>query len=263
MIRTLRNFICIFIFLSIITTFFLHIHLMVDYENDIPNVDVKVYTSKGSSKSKFSGHVEQEHVLLCSESGNKLVGPLAVTFETPSYEQLATIHPDLKPGGMFEPDFCIPRARVAIIVPYRNRDEQLRAFLHHMHPILQRQLLKYEIFVVEQFGESIFNKALLMNIGFNESIQLAEWDYFIFHDVDLFLEDDRVPHQCPNGPVHLAAYIDKVYYHIVCPNLKFYLFQFKYKLFYKSLFGGAVCLSKFHFKSLNGFSNMQVNLLAC
>ena len=176
-----------------------------------------------------------ENITLCPESGNKLVGPLAVTFEAPSYEQLATIHPELKPGGLFEPDFCIPRARVAIIVPYRNRDEQLRAFLHHMHPVLQRQLLKYEIFIVEQYGDSKFNRALLMNIGYNESIHLAEWDYFIFHDVDLFIEDDRAPYQCPSGPMHMSGYIDKVLKLLHFQNFSDFMFDFSLNTFCRIL----------------------------
>ena len=40
--------------------------------------------------------------------------------------------------------------QVAIIVPYRNRSEQLKIFLRHMHPFLQRQQLSYQIFIIEQ-----------------------------------------------------------------------------------------------------------------
>ena len=40
--------------------------------------------------------------------------------------------------------------QVAIIVPYRNRFEQLKIFLRHMHPFLQRQQLSYQIFIIEQ-----------------------------------------------------------------------------------------------------------------
>ena len=47
-----------------------------------------------------------------------------------------------------------PFYQVAIIVPYRNRTEQLRIFLRFMHPFLQRQELLYRIFVVEQVHEN-------------------------------------------------------------------------------------------------------------
>ena len=44
--------------------------------------------------------------------------------------------------------------RIAVIVPYRNRQQQLDAFLGHMHPFLQRQMLQYTIYVVEQVASS-------------------------------------------------------------------------------------------------------------
>ena len=145
----------------------------------------------------------------CDQIERNYTGPLQVTFEAPSFEQIAEEYPNLKPGGLFEPKFCEP-ANVAIVIPCRNREQHLRAFLHHMHAILQRQLLKYQFFVVEQYGNDVFNKATLMNIGFTEAYQLGNWDYVIFHDVDLFVEDDRAQFTCPDGPTHLACYLDKV-----------------------------------------------------
>ena len=40
--------------------------------------------------------------------------------------------------------------QTAIVIPYRKREEQLKIYLKHMHPILQRQQLHYRIFVIEQ-----------------------------------------------------------------------------------------------------------------
>ena len=146
----------------------------------------------------------------CKQIKRKFIGHLEITFEAPSFEQIAREYPNLEPGGLFEPNFCEPIANVAIVVPYRNRDKHLRAFLHHMHAILQRQLLKYQFFIVEQYGTGLFNRALLMNIGFNEANQLGDWDYVVFHDVDLFVEDDRAEFTCPDGPAHLGAFLDRV-----------------------------------------------------
>ena len=53
-------------------------------------------------------------------------------------------------GGRFVPSRCRAQSRVAIIVPYRNREEQLKLFLNHIHPILSRQELVYGIYVVGQ-----------------------------------------------------------------------------------------------------------------
>jgi len=56
-------------------------------------------------------------------------------------------------GGRWRPNWCLPRQRIAIIVPFRNREIHLRVFLRHMRSILRRQLLDFTIFVVEQVGE--------------------------------------------------------------------------------------------------------------
>ncbi len=53
-------------------------------------------------------------------------------------------------GGHFKPAACVARRRVAVIVPCRDREKFLRAFLLHMHPLMQRHLIEYRIFVVEQ-----------------------------------------------------------------------------------------------------------------
>jgi hypothetical protein len=53
-------------------------------------------------------------------------------------------------GGMYEPEECQSKHKVAIVVPYRNRSEHLPVFLRYLHPFLQRQQLSYSIIVVEQ-----------------------------------------------------------------------------------------------------------------
>lgn len=55
----------------------------------------------------------------------------------------------IKLGGHWSPSHCTSRHRVAIIIPYRNRDMQLRIFLNSMHPFLQKQQLDYQIFLIE------------------------------------------------------------------------------------------------------------------
>lgn len=62
----------------------------------------------------------------------------------------------LMPGGRFKPQDCIPRYNVAIIVPYRNRQDHLVSFIHHIHPFLQKQLIAYTIFIIEQAGKYSF-----------------------------------------------------------------------------------------------------------
>ena len=58
----------------------------------------------------------------------------------------------LEPGGRFRPANCRANYKVAIVIPYRDRQEHLSVFLQHMHPFLQRQQLDYGIYVVQQSG---------------------------------------------------------------------------------------------------------------
>ena len=97
----------------------------------------------------------------------------------------------LKSGGSSKPTECLARTKLAVIIAYRDREEHLKIFLHHMHPIFQRQLLDYRIFVVEQKSGQPFNRGALMNVGFKEAMKIDDFDCFVFHDVDLLPEDDR------------------------------------------------------------------------
>ena len=74
---------------------------------------------------------------------------------------------------------------------YRDRAEHLKIFLHHMHPIFQRQQIDYRIFVIEQTSTEKFNRGALMTIGFIEANKIDNYDCFVLHDVDLVPEDDR------------------------------------------------------------------------
>jgi len=58
--------------------------------------------------------------------------------------------PAIDPGGHWFPRECAARQRLAVIVPFRDREAHLQKFLRVVHPMLQRQLVDYTIFVVEQ-----------------------------------------------------------------------------------------------------------------
>jgi hypothetical protein len=53
-------------------------------------------------------------------------------------------------GGYWKPSRCISRQRVAIIIPFRDREEHLCILLKNLLPILILQQLEFRIFVVEQ-----------------------------------------------------------------------------------------------------------------
>ncbi|KAH9418066.1 Beta-1,4-galactosyltransferase 3, partial [Dermatophagoides pteronyssinus] len=166
-------------------------------------------------------------------------GRLKVLIDPPPMEELETMFPQIEIGGRFRPKHCHSNNRVAIIVPYRNREYHLRTFLLNIHPMLMRQNIDYGIFIVEQHGNKSFNRAKLMNVGFLEASKQYPYDCFIFHDVDLIPEDDRNLYTCPEQPRHMSVAIDK----------------FRYRLPYKDIFGGVSALTKDQFIKVNGFSN--------
>ena len=66
---------------------------------------------------------------------------------------------------------------------------------------------------VFQATDIIFNKAMMMNIGFTEIIRMGRYECVIFHDVDMLPTDDRTMYSCPTKwPRHLGSFVDKFKY---------------------------------------------------
>lgn len=146
----------------------------------------------------------------------------------------------VKIGGKFHPKNCTPVSRVAILIPYRDREENLHKFLNHMHPFLQRQNIVYGIYVIEIDNSTLFNRGLLMNVGFIESLKEDNYSCIVLHDVDLLPEDYRVSYVCPEAPTHLSGHAS----------------QFSYSLPYPDYFGGVSSIPTTVFRQINGMSNI-------
>ena len=67
----------------------------------------------------------------------------------------------------------------------------------------------FPVWVPSQLGEDTFNRAKLLNIGYMEALKDAEYDCFIFSDVDLIPMDDRNLYHCYDQPRHFAIAMDK------------------------------------------------------
>jgi N-terminal region of glycosyl transferase group 7 len=76
--------------------------------------------------------------------------------------------------------------RLGIVVPFRDRERHLSAFLPHAVAYFERdkadKAIDVRFLVVEQPPGLPFNRGLLVNIGFH--ILRHEIDYVCFHDVD-------------------------------------------------------------------------------
>ncbi|PAV75961.1 hypothetical protein WR25_13619 [Diploscapter pachys] len=148
-------------------------------------------------------------------------------------------HKEITIGGSWAPKDCKARNRIAIIIPYRDRQSHLTRLIDFLIPILQRQRLDFRFIVTEQYGNGLFNKGRIMNAAFKFAEQLHV-DCVVFHDVDMFPQDDRNPYSCPPSPRHLGAFVSNL----------------GYQLWYKEIVGGALAISMRDYKAINGYSNM-------
>ncbi|XP_071857139.1 beta-1,4-N-acetylgalactosaminyltransferase bre-4 [Bombus fervidus] len=195
----------------------------------------------GSSQESLTANSTNSTVVpQCPLIPPNLVGPLTVIKSPPELAEMEKTFTEVKPGGKGCPTNCTARYRVAIIIPFRDRLKHLQALLYNLHPMLLRQQIDYQIFVIEQKGSDAFNRAMLMNVGYVEALKERPFDCFIFHDVDLLPEDDRNLYTCPEQPRHMSVAVDK----------------FKYRLPYADLFGGVSAMSCEQFHLVNGFSNV-------
>ncbi|XP_060066845.1 beta-1,4-galactosyltransferase 4-like [Ylistrum balloti] len=146
-------------------------------------------------------------------------------------------------AGRWRPMQCQAKFRVAIIIPYKDRDPHLKLFIANVLPKLQRQQLDYTIYVVEQTPENHFNRGMMRNIGFVEASKHAKYDCYVFNDVDTLIEDDRNLFMCDNlfqqKIHHIGAFVD----------------MFDYKLLYEKLIGGILSVTYKQFVKANGYSN--------
>ncbi|KAL7861120.1 hypothetical protein AOLI_G00174690 [Acnodon oligacanthus] len=176
----------------------------------------------------------------CPDPSPVLVGPLRIEFSSPvSLENVRNENPALRKGGRYKPKDCIALQKVAIIIPFRNRDEHLKYWLYYLHPILQRQQLDYGVYVINQDGDETFNRAKLLNVGYAEALKEYDYECFVFSDVDLIPMDDRNTYKCFSQPRHLSVSMDK----------------FGFRLPYNQYFGGVSSMSKEQFLKINGFPN--------
>ncbi|XP_063075572.1 beta-1,4-galactosyltransferase 2 [Engraulis encrasicolus] len=176
----------------------------------------------------------------CPEVPPGLVGRLLIEFSSMmTFERVQRENPNVTEGGKYSPQDCRPKQKVAIIIPFRHREHHLKYWLHYLHPILRRQKIDYGIYIINQLGEDTFNRAKLLNVGYTEALKDAEYDCFIFSDVDLIPMDDRNLYHCYDQPRHFAIAMDK----------------FGFRLPYAGYFGGVSGLSKKQFLKINGFPN--------
>jgi len=76
--------------------------------------------------------------------------------------------------------------RLNVVVPYRERQAHLKAFVPLLRAYFARDkidhVIPYRVFIVEQESDLPFNRGAIKNIGF--VLGREESDYTCFHDID-------------------------------------------------------------------------------
>jgi hypothetical protein len=128
-------------------------------------------------------------------------------------------------------------ARVALIIPHRNRVDHLKQLMTRLDAFnLGSNTI--DVYVIDQNNSEKFNRGLLLNIGF----YLAEkqhYDRYIFHDVDSYPDEELFPQyfQFLDDSIHFAS-----------PSLG-------YKYTYPEFLGGVEGFTEEDYKTINGFPN--------
>lgn len=125
--------------------------------------------------------------------------------------------------------------KLSLIVPYRNRESHLSIFVPYMIEYFKN--INYSINIIEQLDNKPFNRAKLLNIGFE--LTKINYDYFCFHDIDMLPVCEESVYEYVENPIHLAMYVE----------------QFNWNLAYNDYFGGVTMIDKNSFIKVNGFSN--------
>jgi hypothetical protein len=127
--------------------------------------------------------------------------------------------------------------KLAIIVPYRDRQAHLDVFIPHMNRFLLDKGIDYTIFVAEQADDRPFNYGKLCNVVVNEIPK--DYTYFCFHDIDMLPLTDDCDYSYPETPTHLATNVE----------------AHNNTLPYPQYFGGVVLINREDFELANGYSN--------
>lgn len=127
--------------------------------------------------------------------------------------------------------------RLAVLVPFRSRFDELLQFVPHMTSFLKKQALNFTIHIVNQVDELRFNRASLINAGF--SLVGRDADYIAMHDVDLLPLNDGLSYGFPGHGTP---------FHVSSPDLH-------PKYHYATFVGGILLITSHDFELVDGMSN--------
>jgi len=134
--------------------------------------------------------------------------------------------------------FTIDRGkRLAVVLPFRDREAHLAHTLPRIRQALETQGIDYRIVIVEQAPGQLFSRAQTINIG--TEIAGDAVDYFCFHDVDMYPE--AAEYGCPSQPLRLVKRFSTTFR--------------RQSAISGCYFSGAIAIRRDQFLAANGFDN--------
>jgi hypothetical protein len=131
------------------------------------------------------------------------------------------------------------KSNIALLIPYRNRVAHLNQFIAHFNSLVVPNDCKMDIFIIEQNNDDKFNRGLLLNIGYLLASKRMAYDRYIFHDVDLFPDQN----------------IFDLYFTCLPYNIHFIIPKTEHKYVQENYLGGVVGVSGQTIVKINGFPN--------
>jgi hypothetical protein len=128
--------------------------------------------------------------------------------------------------------------KLGIIVPYKDRPQQLYDFKLKLASYLLTNNIKYELIIVEQNDTKGFNRGKLLNVGFKKAKALG-CTYVCFHDVDM--HPVKVDYSTVDRPTQLAN--------------RFIYEEGVQRTITDDYFGGVTLFPASQFEDINGYSN--------
>ncbi|XP_072022269.1 beta-1,4-galactosyltransferase 5-like [Amphiura filiformis] len=209
--------------------------LLGDRLNDVKRLVIKTNNLINQTRvSASTSFVSCDHATSIDQCGNNYYKEVLKSSRMLINDYMYT------PGGIWTPKDCLPRWKVAIVIPYRDRPFHLPIIIRILTPMLKRQKLEFGFYVAEQANDLNFNRAMLMNVGFLEALNFSKWDCFIFHDVDHVPLSDYNYYGCSGMPRHFLSGADR----------------WNYKILYANFFGAVTGLTRSQVFQINGFPNV-------
>ncbi|XP_043225066.1 beta-1,4-galactosyltransferase 7-like isoform X1 [Amphibalanus amphitrite] len=125
---------------------------------------------------------------------------------------------------------------LAVVVPFRDRFEEMLIFVPYMHRFLNFQKVKHRIYIVNQIDAYRFNRASLINVGYLRAREHC--DYMAMHDVDLLPLNRNLSYRFPGERL----------FHVASP-------EYHPRYHYPKFVGGILIVTMEHFQKVNGMSN--------